>query len=155
LYLNGLISRSGKQGLLLMGNVGVGKTYFMCAMLIELLKNKKQCLFINMPEFYHQLKSNFTDEGTPEYSRLISQAKEIEILAIDELAQKKLSSWAQEELYGIINYRYNQQLPLMATTSSTDEKLKSYISADIIDRLYEICLAYKISGPSLRPGRKF
>ncbi|MEW6378622.1 MAG: ATP-binding protein [bacterium] len=139
-----------KNGLGLIGSTGTGKTYYMCAVMLELMKRGAKCLFINLPEFYTQLKSAFGDEGTPEYSRLILEAKEAGVLGLDEIGQRKLSPWASEELYGIINYRYNYNLAILFTTSKSVEELGSTISRDTVDRLYEICTAYQITGSSLR-----
>jgi len=141
---------SGKSGLGLFGTVGTGKTYYLCATLIELLRQRVRVLFVNMPEFYHELKKTFGAEGTPAYGRLIKEAKEVSVLGIDEIGQRRLSEWGQEELYGIINSRYNHELPTLFTTSKEHGKLALNISVDIVDRLYEICEAYRVDGPSLR-----
>lgn len=145
-YIAGLLEDHGKRGLGLIGNVGMGKTYYMCAILLELIDKGKQCLFINMPEFYHQLKSTFIPDGTRDYTGLITNAKQIQVLGIDEIGQRKLSDWAQEELYGIINYRYNWDLPTLFTTSKALSEHVHLISPDITDRLYEMCDAYEIKG---------
>ncbi|MEW5804073.1 MAG: ATP-binding protein [bacterium] len=141
---------AGKTGIGFMGSIGTGKTYYMCAVLLELMRSNHKCLFINLPEFYTRLKSNFGDDGTPEYSRLIEETKEIEVLGLDEVGQRKLSPWASEELYGIINYRYNHELATLYTTSKSVEELRSTISRDTVDRLYEMCTAWQVTGHSLR-----
>lgn len=150
-YLRGRMSGTGeKMGLGFIGSIGTGKTYYLCAVLLELMRGGMRCRFINLPEFYNRLKQNFGDEGTAEYGRMIQEAKEVEVVTLDEVGQRKLSPWASEELYGIINYRYNHDLSTLFSTSKTVDEMSDAISKDTVDRIYEMCSCYQITGASLR-----
>jgi len=143
------------------GDVGVGKTYYLCAILLQLLRNDKQCLFLSMPEYYDSLKASFSsgssgyesESGPSAYEDITGQAKDIYIVAFDDIGAEYNSQWAVDELGKIINHRYNYGLPILFSSNLRTDELARRIGARSVDRLKEMCRCFLLEGKSLR-GKK-
>ena len=146
------------------GDVGVGKTYYLCAILLQLLRNDKQCLFLSMPEYYDSLKASFSSgssgssgyesgSGPSAYEDITGQAKDIYIVAFDDIGAEYSSQWAVDELGKIINHRYNYGLPILFSSNLRTDELARRIGARSVDRLKEMCRCFLLEGKSLR-GKK-
>jgi hypothetical protein len=140
------------------GDVGVGKTYYLCAILLQLLRNDKQCLFISMPEYYDSLKASFSsgsESGSSyQYEDITGQAQNIYIVAFDDIGAEYSSQWAVDELAKIINHRYNYALPTLFSSNLRTDELARKIGARSVDRLKEMCRVFLLEGKSLRQRGK-
>jgi len=144
-------------GIGFIGDVGVGKTYYLCAILLQLLRNDKQCLFLSMPEYYDSLKASFSGSesgsGSSAYEDITGQAKDIYVVAFDDIGAEYSSQWAVDELAKIINHRYNYGLPTLFSSNLRTDELARRIGARSVDRLKEMCRCFLLEGKSLR-GKK-
>jgi DNA replication protein DnaC len=67
---------------------------------------------------------------------------------LDDFGEQSTTSWAQEKLYQVINYRYNAQLPTVITTSRALEEMEVRISSRLADR--KMSTAFNIMAPDYR-----
>jgi len=153
------------EGFGLIGDVGTGKTHYICAIALALLRAGHTCLFLNVPDFYDALKrcfSNNDDNNTEKYANLLDSARETEIVAFDDIGAEYNTQWTVDELCKIINYRYNYNLITLFTSNLrakiTKEVLPSELENKIgkraTDRLREMCRVHLITGDSLRGKKK-
>lgn len=126
------------------GCVGTGKTHLANAVGKELMTQKGiPCKFINVVSLVAELKETFN----------IKEYTDIEILVIDDLGKEKGTPWVCEQIYAIINKRYEQMKPTVITTENDiptlrknyDEKGKA-----IISRLCEDFILIKLTGEDHR-----
>ena len=61
------------------------------------------------------------------------------ILHIDDLGAEKQTEWVLEQLYALINERYERRSPIVVTTNLSQEQLEQQIGERTVSRLIEIC----------------
>lgn len=104
----------GTKGLILGGQVGVGKTYLLAAIGKELAK-RFQVRFVDFFQLLAELKAGFS-KGQSEME-LIAPLVEVEVLLIDELGKGRNTEWELTILDQIVLGRYNTQKNIFATTN--------------------------------------
>lgn len=131
------------KGLLLTGGTGSGKTHLSVAIIRELfdLGNLKEdnCRFIVVPELMHDMRESYR---TGEECRNYSRAKTSFLVIFDDLGSEKPSEWVREQMFLLINYRYNNCLPTIITTNYDIEELEEKLSKRVVSRLFEMCDGY-------------
>jgi DNA replication protein DnaC len=115
-----------KEGMLLWGDCGTGKTHLAIAILKELVQKKgTRCLFRGYSALLKQLQATYNrqmiaDEDTgvvlTEYS-ILRDVTDVEVLVLDDLGAEKSSEWTLSMLYHVINERYNQGRTTIITTN--------------------------------------
>lgn len=136
-----------KPSLILMGEVGAGKTHLAIATCNKLL-SKYQVKYV-LYETIRELKFSLKDRAY--YNQELYKFKNIEILFIDDLFKglDKLTDLtkAKAELdivYEIINFRYNNKKPTIITTElSINQMMK--IDKAIASRILEMAKGYRIT----------
>lgn len=116
-----------KEGILLWGPCGTGKTHLAISILNELIFKKGiRCLFKGYSSLLKQIQATYTrqivaDEETgvvlTEYS-ILRDVIEAEVLVLDDLgAEQRQSEWTLSMLYHVINERYNERRATIITTN--------------------------------------
>jgi len=134
--------------LVLMGVTGCGKTHLAAAIANYRLQAGKPALFLVVPEFLDHLRSAFSPESKVSYDQLFESAKNAPLLIMDDFGEQAATSWAQEKLYQVINYRYNARLPTVITTSCSLDEIESRISSRLTD--IKISNPFNIMAPDYR-----
>ncbi len=126
------------KGLYLHGNFGCGKTYLVSALFNELAKKDVKSTIIYFPEFLHSLKATFGSADS-DYEERFDAVKEANLLLLDDIGAEKLSSWARDEVLGVIlQYRMEEHLPTFFTSNLSLKELEEHLelgktSEDIIN----------------------
>jgi DNA replication protein DnaC len=47
----------------------------------------------------------------------LCRLRECELLALDDLGSWRISEWAADNLYGVVDYRWSNQLPIVAASN--------------------------------------
>ncbi len=103
-------------GLVLMGEVGRGKTHLLVAMLHMLIMEKGvPCRFVEFSHLISEIKAGF-DEGVGE-SRSVMPLADVPVLAIDELGKGRGTEFERVILDQLISRRYNALATILATTN--------------------------------------
>lgn len=130
------------------GSVGTGKTYLVSAIAKELMIKKGiPCKSINVINLISKLKETFD----------ITEYTEVEVLIIDDLGKEKGTPWVCEQLYSIINNRYEFKKPTIITIeNSIDDLLNNYNDKGkaIISRFCEDYILVKLTGSDYRTKRE-
>ena len=105
-----------KNGLILSGPVGVGKTFLLVSLAKKLLVKGYQVEFIDFYRLIEEIKGSFSakDKSSQE---IIDPLIEVEILLIDELGKGRNTELELTILDQIVMGRYNQNKPIIATTN--------------------------------------
>ena len=126
------------KGLYLHGNFGCGKTYLVAALFNELAKKDVKSTIVYFPEFLHSLKATFGSVDS-DYEERFDAVKEANLLLLDDIGAEKLSSWARDEVLGVIlQYRMEEHLPTFFTSNLSLKELEEHLkignsSEDIIN----------------------
>ena len=128
-----------KEGMLLWGDCGTGKTHLAIAILKELVQQKgARCLFRGYSALLKQLQATYNrqvvaDEDTgvvfTEYS-ILRDVTDVEVLVLDDLGAEKSSDWTLSMLYHVINERYNQGRTTIITTNLPWDVPQSSVPSD-------------------------
>lgn len=124
------------NSILLLGQVGCGKTHLALASANALLDYQKiRVVYMPYREMITRLKQNITDENS--YTRAIDTFKTAPMLVIDDLLKGKTTESDINILFEIVNYRYVCNLPVILTSEKTTGELLDFDSA-IGSRLIEM-----------------
>lgn len=127
---------SRHNSILLLGQVGCGKTHLALASANALLDYQKiRVVYMPYREMITRLKQNITDEDS--YTKDIDTFKTAPMLVIDDLLKGKTTESDINILFEIVNYRYVCNLPVIVTSEKTTGELLDFDSA-IGSRLVEM-----------------
>jgi len=127
---------------------GCGKTHLAAAIANQLRETGKEVLFIVVPDLLDHLRSSFAPESRISYDALFEKIKKMPILVLDDFGEHSATSWAQEKLYQLINYRYNARLATVMTTCLNLEEIENRVSSRMVDP--SISLVFNIIAPDYR-----
>ena len=144
-------------GIYIYGDSGTGKTHLTACICNELISQYRQCLFTNFFEISKLIRSTWGKNNT-EAEIIIRRIGDIDFLFIDDLGTEALQkngedNWLQEQLFDIINKRYNNKKP---TIFSSNHSLNELINergmmGKTVDRIMEMSTAIiKVNGESYR-----
>jgi DNA replication protein DnaC/primosomal protein DnaI len=136
----------GRNGLLVTGRSGSGKTYAVAAVATALEVRGWDVEFTSSVHLMDAIKATF---GNPEAeAATVAKYSRCGLLAIDDLGKECPSDWSLGVLFRIIDARYADRLPVVVTTDrSHDQLYQRWARADdvnataILRRLRDMTLA--------------
>ena len=119
--------------LFLVGPNGCGKTHLAAAIANQSLDEGAVVLFAVVPDLLDHLRAAFAPNASEVYDQLFAKMREAELLILDDLGAQQSSSWANEKLFQLLNYRYNMGMPTVITANpkglqGVDERIRSRLS---------------------------
>jgi len=132
--------------LVLLGTTGRGKTGLAYGALRELHRTGLAVRWGSVPALLAGLRPNGAEE--PTYT--LRSLQRTNVLLLDDFGTEKLSEWAAEQLYLIVNSRYEAKLPTIVTSNLNIEQLEETVGPRIISRLLEKAKVIPVTGPDLR-----
>jgi len=140
-------SRTLTGWLVLQGNYGCGKTHLAAAVANFAVSIGIPTLFITVPDLLDILRFAYNDPDAT-FERRFEDIRSSELLIIDDFGTQNATTWAQEKLFQIINYRYINHLPLLITTNLTDQDIDERIRSRLRDP--DIVTRVTITAPDFR-----
>jgi DNA replication protein DnaC len=131
------------QGMWFSGDVGTGKTTL--AMLISkaAMEAGHTVAIYSLPRLLAQLRETYDEDATWSLNGLIDRLCSVELLHVDDVGAEQTSPWVLEQLYTIVNTRYEDSRAMLLTTNlvtrDSDEALRAQIGERTVSRLYEMC----------------
>lgn len=150
-YTNKCINNKLENGLIITGNSGVGKTHLAASISNELIQKDILVLMGRLTSLLDMIKETFKDNSKSE-NELIDLFSNLDMIVIDDLGTEKISQWALDKLYTIIENRNENKLPIIITTRFDKQSLlnRFYQSNDkdlsnaIIQKLYQMCYGVEL-----------
>jgi len=127
------------RGLWLFGDVGTGKTSLAMLISKSALEAGRSVAIYSMPRLLADIRATFDDRSDRSYSELFDRLTSVDLLHIDDLGAEKSSDWVLEQVYAIINERWQEERSIVVTTNLDDEALKAQIGFRTISRLEDMC----------------
>lgn len=133
-------------GFFFWGNVGAGKTHAAAALANELIQEQLvEVLFLNMPATVTRVKKTFDAPTKNEDTKLFDRMKDVELLIIDDLGVEKLSDWLSDQIYQIVDHRWQNQKPMIITSNQSLDDLGEFYKAQVISRIWGCCKSIKFT----------
>ncbi len=146
-----------ERGLLLMGDVGVGKTHLAVSILKGLTERGFGCLFYEFGSLLKEIQDSYNHISQTSELTVLSPVLDAEILVLDEIGTSKPTDWVRDTMAHVINSRYNDKKLTIFTTNYPDkprtkreETLEDRIGVRLRSRLFEMCKTVSIAGEDYR-----
>jgi DNA replication protein DnaC len=133
------ISSNIEQGrsLRIVGDVGTGKTALAMLVSKAALEAGKTVAIYSLPRLLSLIREAIErEEGVVGFLERLSL---VDLLHIDDVGAENQTDWALEQLYTIVNTRYEEQRSILLTTNLGNEKLTDQLGERIVSRLIEMC----------------
>jgi DNA replication protein DnaC len=158
------------RGLLLTGDVGIGKTHLAVGIVQALILEKGvRGLFCDYRELLKRIQESYNPLVATTELQILAPVFEAEVLILDELGAQKPTDWVWDTVALILNTRYNDKRTTLITTNypnapaalaqqrnagpnnaMREETLGDRIGERMRSRLAEMCVEVKMRGNDFR-----
>jgi DNA replication protein DnaC len=126
------------RGLWFMGPVGTGKTTLAMLVSKAALEAGRSVAIYSLPRLLNEIRDTHRMERS--HLDLLDRLTAVDLLHVDDLGAERSNDWVLEELYSIVNARYEDQRSMVITTNLMDrEALCEQITERTASRLTEMC----------------
>jgi DNA replication protein DnaC len=126
------------RGLWFMGDVGTGKTTLAMLVSKAALEAGRSVAIYSLPRLLNEIRDTHRAERS--HVELLDRLAAVDLLHIDDVGAERTTDWVLEELYSIVNARYEDQRSMVITTNILDrEALCEQITERTVSRLTEMC----------------
>jgi DNA replication protein DnaC len=169
-FVSGYPVTTEGRGLLLTGDVGIGKTHLAVGILHALILEKGvRGLFCDYRELLKRIQESYNPLVATTELQILAPVFEAEVLILDELGAQKPTDWVWDTVALILNTRYNDKRTTLITTNypnapaalarNADKAIREETLGDRIgermrSRLAEMCVEVEMRGNDLRQSVK-
>ena len=138
------------RGLWFYGGNGTGKTTL--AMLISqtALDAGHSVAIYSLPRLLAEIRATFENDSEGSYVDFLDRLAQVDLLHIDDVGAEKTSPWVLEQLYAIVNARYEDERAILITTNLSLDELAEQITPRTVSRLKEMCEVLPLYGADAR-----
>jgi DNA replication protein DnaC len=140
---------AGGRGLWFMGPVGTGKTTLAMLVAKSALREGRSVAIYSLPRLLNEIRDTHRAERS--HVDLLGRLTAVDLLHIDDVGAERTTDWVLEELYSIVNARYEDERSMVITTNILDrEALCEQITERTVSRLTEMCDELPLIGDDRR-----
>ena len=143
------------RGLWFTGDVGTGKTTLAMLVSKTAMEADHTVAIYSLPRLLSILRDTYDDDAEYSLGELIDRLCAVDLLHVDDVGAEQTSPWVLEQLYTIVNTRYEDGRSVMLTTNLSDAELKEQIGQRTVSRLNEMCTILPLHGEDHREGLEF
>jgi DNA replication protein DnaC len=121
------------------GDVGTGKTLLAMTISKAALDAGKSVAIYSVPRLLSEIKETYEADSKSSYMELFERLREVDLLHLDDLGAEKQTEWVLEQLYSVVNERWQDERSIILTTNLTSAELKVQVGERTVSRLVEIC----------------
>jgi DNA replication protein DnaC len=125
------------RGIWFTGDVGTGKTTLAMLVSKAALEAGRSVAIYSLPRLLNLVREAIdSEEGKLD---LLDRLGTVDLLHVDDVGAEHTSDWVLEQLYSIVNTRYEDQRSVVVTTNLQPDELGAQIGARTVSRLIEMC----------------
>jgi DNA replication protein DnaC len=136
------------RGLWLHGPVGTGKTTLAMLASKAALKAGRSVAIYSLPRLLNEIRDTYGSERS--HTALLDRLIAVDLLHVDDVGAERTSDWVLEELYSIVNGRYEDERSMVITTNLGETDLAAQIHKRTTSRLTEMCDQLEVVGEDKR-----
>jgi DNA replication protein DnaC len=125
------------RGMWFWGDVGTGKTTLAMIIAKAAIDAGRSVAIYSLPRLLNLLRESLQADGG--LTDLLDRLSVVDLLHIDDLGAENQTDWVLEQLYSLVNSRYEAQRAIVATTNLQSEALSERLGDRTVSRLVEIC----------------
>jgi DNA replication protein DnaC len=141
------------RGLWLFGSVGTGKTTLAMLVSRHAREAGRTVAIYSLPRLLVEIRATFQDDKTGSYVDLLDRLQDVDLLHLDDVGTEKTTPWVLEQLYALVNARYEDERAIMITTNLERDELAQQIGERTVSRLEEMCELLPLWGADARQQR--
>jgi DNA replication protein DnaC len=133
------------RGLWFMGPVGTGKTTLAMLVSKAAISAGRSVAIYSLPRLLNEIRETHRFERS--HLNLLDRLAGVDLLHIDDVGAERTTDWVLEELYSLVNARYEDQRSIIITTNICDrDALCEQITERTVSRLVEMCDQIPLQG---------
>ena len=141
------------RGLWFVGPPGTGKTTLAMVVSRAALAAGRSVAIYSLPRLLNEIRE--THRSDRSHVDLLDRLTAVDLLHIDDVGAERTTDWVLEELYSIVNARYEDRRSMVITTNLDHDELSAQISERTVSRLTEMCLQLPLHGGDRRVELRF
>jgi DNA replication protein DnaC len=138
------------RGLWFEGSVGTGKTTLAMLVSRAALDAGRSVAIYSLPRLLAEIRATFQDGSESTYVDFLDRLAAVDLLHIDDVGAERSSEWVLEQLYAIVNARYEEERSMIITTNIEMEDLEKQIGERTVSRLKDMCEPWPLYGTDAR-----
>ena len=138
------------RGLWFTGSVGTGKTTLAMLVSKAAMEADHTVAIYSLPRLLSMLRGSYDDDAVYSLNDLIERLCAVDLLHVDDVGAERTSDWVLEQLYAIVNARYEDERSVIITTNLERDPLVEQIKERTVSRLEEMCTLVPLYGEDAR-----
>ena len=115
------------------------------------LESGRSVAIYSVPRLLSQIRRTYdAGPGEQSYLDLFERLSAVDLLHLDDLGSENRTEWVLEQLYALVNERYEAQRSLLVTTNLPIASLEEQVGVRTVSRLTEICDYLQLYGRDRR-----